>query len=146
MVHALVRQGARKVHVLNRSVSRATRLTEQLASEGTAVRADGLTARAFRSLAPSADLVINATSGRGDRVVTTLDVDALRPDAVWVDLNYWQPDPPARSRCHARGLRFQTGHAMLVHQAALAFEHFTGRSPDAAATLADLAAVQRQPR
>jgi shikimate 5-dehydrogenase len=51
---------------------------------------------------------------------------------VWCDLNYWMADPPMLEACRRRGVAFQGGLDMLVHQGALAFERFTGRAVDPA--------------
>jgi shikimate dehydrogenase len=78
----------------------------------------------------SADLVVNCTSGAAAAHVRSLDASGLRRDAIWCDINYWMEDPPQVAVLAARGVRVQTGMPMLLHQAALAFEHFTGIRPE----------------
>jgi len=75
-------------------------------------------------------LVVNCTSGPGAAVVAALDTSALGEDAIWCDINYWMDAPPQVEILSARGVRVQTGLPMLLHQAALAFEHFTGVRPE----------------
>jgi shikimate dehydrogenase len=78
----------------------------------------------------SADLVINATPiGMGSTDLTDavpFDVSLLRSDAVVSDLIYHPVETLLLSHARSRGLRSQNGLPMLVHQAAVAFEHWTG--------------------
>lgn len=78
-------------------------------------------------LASRAGLVVVAVSAAGRDAVRALDPAPIPRDATWCDLNYWDGDPPHRE---AMGDRFLSGHGMLVHQAALAFERWTGIAPD----------------
>lgn len=75
------------------------------------------------------DLVVVATKGRAE-AVAALDPRRLAAGAAWVDLNYWDPDPPGAGAARAAGCAVVDGWGMLVHQAALAFERWTGRAPD----------------
>ena len=71
--------------------------------------------------------------------VAALDPDVLAKGATWVDINYWMVEPPHQRRCAELGHRFLTGHGMLGHQAAIAFELFTGHPVRPADVLAILA-------
>jgi shikimate dehydrogenase len=75
------------------------------------------------------DLVIVATKGRAE-AVAALDPGRLAPGAAWMDLNYWDPDPPGFAAARAAGCAVVDGWGMLVQQAALAFERWTGVAPD----------------
>ena len=70
--------------------------------------------------------MVNAVSGGGRGAVDALSVDHLPSDALWCDLNYWDPRPPRRAVWEASGRRFDDGWGMLVGQAVLAFTLFTG--------------------
>jgi len=128
----LARRGASSVVFLNRTAARARAAATLLGPVHPEVHfeADRLTPDVFALRAPDVHLVVNATSGSARDRVDQLDVGALPADATWCDLNYWMDDPPNLRACQDRGLRTQEGLDMLVHQAALAFELFTGRGVD----------------
>ncbi len=129
--------GARSVTWLNRDVARARAACDRTTTHwpGVAVDAGPLDAAAFAARAADVDLVIAATSGGAADMLASFDVDLLRPDAVWCDLNYWMSAPPSLARLRARGVAVQSGMPMLVYQAAEAFRLFTGLTVDAAGAL-----------
>ena len=53
-------------------------------------------------------------------------VDALRPDSTVFDLVYVPRETPLLVAARARGLRASNGAEMLIAQAAIAFERWTG--------------------
>ncbi|MDE0195850.1 MAG: shikimate dehydrogenase, partial [bacterium] len=75
------------------------------------------------------DLVVNATplgmSGHGGPP-TPVDPVLLRPDQLLVDLVYEPAETALLAAARERGLRAFNGVRMLVHQAARAFELWTG--------------------
>lgn len=83
----------------------------------------------WADLAPGAGLVVVAVSAPGRDAIRALDPAPVPSDACWCDLNYWDADPPHRATL---GARFVDGRGMLIHQAALAFERWTGIAPDPA--------------
>ena len=123
---AAVQRGA-SVCLFNRNRDRAERAAERL---GPGVGVRPLTKAAFAAEGHSFDLVINATSGAARDAIQALPTEGLSPRATWIDLNYWDARPPHLAGLRGEGHRTQTGHAMLLHQAARAFELFTGTSPD----------------
>lgn len=126
---ALHRRGIRRVHWLNRTTSRVVSAAREmdLPIEILPGELGDLT-----EACADADLVVNATSGPAANAIAALSIEGLPRHAAWVDLNYWMSDPPQVQEASARGLRVQTGERMLLHQAALAFELFTGRRPTSA--------------
>lgn len=134
---ALRGAGCPAVTLLNRTRARA-----EAAAEAVGCAAGDLSPAGFRAAAGGAGLVVNCTAGAAAPAVRALPVAALPDDAVWVDANYWMPDPPAQAACRDRGLRFQTGHAMLLHQGVRAWRRWTGRTPSAGAIRAARAAVE----
>jgi shikimate dehydrogenase len=64
--------------------------------------------------------------GEGD--VLPLDPAGLHPGQLVVDLIYHPAVTPLLTEAAARGARTLNGLGMLVHQAAVAFEHWTGRA------------------
>jgi len=129
IISALVREGVRRFCILNRTESVARELAQQFSSR-TDMDVGLLNAEAFERYGNKADLVIHTTSGDGACVVATLPTDHLSPRATWVDINYWMDHPPKMQEWVQRDGRFVTGHSMLVWQAALAFEIFTGFLPN----------------
>jgi len=54
------------------------------------------------------------------------------PGAVVLDLNYGPRAAAARTRARDRGLRYEDGGALLIHQGAASFEFWTGKRPSVA--------------
>jgi len=72
------------------------------------------------------DLVVNATplGMRGEE--PPIDANRLNPSQFVVDTVYHPIETPLLATARARGVRCTNGLGMLVHQAALAFEMWTG--------------------
>lgn len=85
------------------------------------------------------DLIINATPvGMAAHPGTPFDT-ALLPDGIRVaDIVYRPADTALLQAARARGIRAMSGLGMAMHQAADAFEIFTGERADRTAMLADL--------
>lgn len=113
---------AAQVVLLNRSVEKARSVADALGG--------GLVTGPYDP-APlrDADLIVVAVSGPGRPAIQGLDPQCVPTKAVWMDLNYWDPDPPHQRVLSARGVRCDRGFRMLLHQGALAFEQFCGRVP-----------------
>lgn len=114
----LARQGAEEVRVMGRRPERAAAVVDALAGRFPRVRF-----AAGPVEAAPAGLVVVAASGRCEGV----EALALR-GRTWVDLSYREPDRLSAAR-HA-GCVVHDGLAMLVGQAVLAFERWTGALPD----------------
>jgi shikimate dehydrogenase len=110
------------VRVYNRTGARARALCERFGAF--AQSTDDAAALA------DADLLVNATSigMRGD--ATPFDVATLRDDARVLDLVYRRGGTPLVRAARGRGLPAADGLAMLVEQAALAFERWFALAPD----------------
>ena len=134
---ALLAVGVRELIVLNRSQSRAANMLEKLAaaSPGAMLSHADLSVEAFAQAASRTRLVVNCTAGGARTTIAGFDPGALEAGARWMDINYWDVEPPGAATCPASGVVFQTGHSMLAHQAAHAFEIFTGRKIDGALLL-----------
>ena len=82
----------------------------------------------FLSAVRSADLAVNATTvGMVDSGMT-IPVDELPPKATVFDCVYVPAETPLLAAARGRGLRAANGSEMLIAQAALAFERWTGVS------------------
>ena len=127
VVHALLSAGAASVTVGNRDAAAAEALLERFVSIGQASRAaTGLGDAAFDEALRSADLAVNATTVGMIDPGATIDV-GLIPDAATVfDLVYVPPETPLLRAARDRGLRAANGSEMLIQQAAIAFERWTG--------------------
>jgi shikimate dehydrogenase len=84
----------------------------------------------------SADLAVNATTVGMVDPGATIDVQRLRDDATVFDLVYVPAETPLLREARTRGLRAANGSEMLIAQAAIAFERWTG--------VTDMAGVMRE--
>ncbi len=76
------------------------------------------------------DLIISATSLGHDGKHPGLPLSLFHPDSLCYDLNYGKSADPLREFCREATIRYQDGLGMLVEQAALSFELWTGKKPD----------------
>lgn len=115
---AVVSAGAERVTVINRDPQRAE----------TAVAMAGERARVgdHRDV-DAADIVVNATSvGMAANPGLPVDAASLGPSQVVVDLVYEPLETELLIRAREAGARTVDGLGMLVHQAAISFELWTG--------------------
>ena len=75
--------------------------------------------------APST-FVVNATPVGMQGEPPVIDVNRLNPSQLVVDTIYHPMETPLLAAVRARGVPCANGLGMLVHQAALAFEQWTG--------------------
>jgi shikimate dehydrogenase len=129
VVFACLSAGAAWVTIGSRTVSSAEDLAARFAHVGVgSISAVALDDPAFATALRSADLAVNATSvGMIDSGVT-IDVGELAPGATVFDLVYVPAETPLLAAARARGLRAANGSEMLIQQAAIAFERWTGVS------------------
>jgi len=127
VVFACLSGGARSVTIGNRRLAAAVELARRFAGVGLApARPIALADPAFGEALRSADLAVNATTvGMVDPGVT-IEVDRLPPGATVFDLVYVPVETPLLQAARARGLRAANGSEMLIQQAAIAFERWTG--------------------
>jgi shikimate dehydrogenase len=124
---ACLHAGAASVTVGNRTVDAARALVERFASVGEGARASvGLEDPAFTAALSTADLAVNATTVGMVDPGMTLPVDELPGQATVFDLVYVPPETPLLRAARARGLKAANGSEMLIAQAAIAFERWTG--------------------
>jgi shikimate dehydrogenase len=81
---------------------------------------------AFRTALRSADLAVNATTVGMIDPGMSFDVALLPPGATVFDCVYVPAETPLIAAARARGLTAANGSEMLVAQAAIAFERWTG--------------------
>jgi shikimate dehydrogenase len=126
VVHACLTAGAASVTVGNRSPDAAAALLDRFATVGKGRRTPTALDQAFVAAARSADLAVNATTVGMVDPGMTIPVDELRSTATVFDLVYVPPQTPLLAAARARGLRAANGSEMLIAQAAIAFERWTG--------------------
>jgi shikimate dehydrogenase len=127
VVFACLSAGANHVLVGNRTGQTASVLAERFGSlRPGRVSAATLGDATFRAALGAADLAVNATTVGMVDAGATIDV-ALLPDGATVfDLVYVPAETPLLAAARARGLRAANGSEMLIAQAAIAFERWTG--------------------
>jgi len=123
VVLALADAGAAEVVVVNRSPDRAAAAAAVAGDRGRVGTPDDT---------DGADLVVNATpAGMGGTATATVaplvDADRLGPDQVAADLVYHPLVTPWLSRAAEQGATVVGGLGMLVHQAAVQLERWTGQ-------------------
>lgn len=141
VAHALGSAGAGSVTVVNRDPVRGRLSAELAGGVGRFVPAGDPD---VEQLVSSCDLLVNATPvGMGDRqgAPPSLPVEPsfLRKGLVLAELVYHPLESPLMSVGRERGVRVANGLSMLVHQAAVAFERWTGVDAPVAAMAAAVA-------
>ena len=127
---ALVAEDAAEVSVYNRHPERAAALCA-VAGEWGATHCRPVAREAVNTIAREADLIVNATPVGLDGPVKDLPipVDTLHSGHVVVDLVYGQGTTSLVEAANTRGAVAIDGKAMLVMQAALAYQLWTGVQP-----------------
>ncbi|MEE8338815.1 MAG: shikimate dehydrogenase [Xanthomonadales bacterium] len=127
----LLAQGPASIVIANRTLQRAQQLCESF----TGVAAIPLQALEMQD---PFNLIINATSLGHAGKHPGLPRSIFHPDSLCYDLNYAAAAEPLRNFCQEAKIRYQDGLGMLVEQAALSFELWTGKAPDTKPVLKQL--------
>jgi shikimate dehydrogenase len=121
IAYALGEAAAASVHVVARRAEAATSAAALAGPAGAVGRSEDIAA---------ADLLCNATpvgmAGGASAGDVPVDPSTLHPGQVVVDIVYHPLDTPLLAAARAAGAVPVTGLGMLVHQAAVAFERWTG--------------------
>jgi shikimate dehydrogenase len=126
VVYACLGAGAHRVTVGSRTVDAAKALVRRFAGVGSGAVAVRLGDPAFTEATRTADLAVNATTVGMIDPGMTIDIELLPDEATVFDLVYVPPETPLLAAARARGLRAANGSEMLIAQAAIAFERWTG--------------------
>ncbi len=123
--------GVRQITVVNRSVGRGEELSRLLTHKVHVPSSFLLWEGNFRVPADT-ELVINATSvGLGDpNARLPIDMETILPDMVAADVVFNPAENTVLRAASSRGCRTLDGLGMLVNQAAIAFQIWTGTEPD----------------
>jgi|SaaInl4_135m_RNA_FD_contig_41_1615051_length_1584_multi_4_in_0_out_0_2 shikimate dehydrogenase len=128
VVAALGGAGVSEIVIVNRTEARAESLAARARDRmGVTARSGPLTPEALREALTDASMLVNTTSG-GMHGATPLQVDGslLTPPLVVYDIVYSPPETDLLRAASANGCNTLNGLSMLVHQAAIAFESWTG--------------------
>ena len=116
-----------RVTVAARDPERARALLAPWSTVGRAGRRSmGLAAPEVARALGEVDLVVNATTVGMVDTGLPFAIDGLRDDATVFDCVYVPAETPLVAAARARGLRAANGSEMLIAQAAIAFERWTG--------------------
>jgi len=129
VARAIVSQclNVRRLTIANRTPATAQALLARYGHDRQAARAAiGLDTSDFHAALGRADLVVNATTVGMIDPGLPFPVDRLRADATVFDCVYVPAETPLLAAARARGLRAANGSEMLIAQAAIAFERWTG--------------------
>lgn len=130
IIEAVGRADAAEIIVANRSLDRAAEAAE-LASQASAHGLDD------HDRIGAADVIVNATAvgmaGGPAPGQTPIPVEAIHGGQIVVDIVYQPRRTPLLIAAEQRGAAVADGVGMLVHQAAVAFEHWTGSEAPLAA-------------
>jgi shikimate dehydrogenase len=131
---ALLDRRPGRVTIANRTLERAFVLADRHAGLGAV---DSCTPAELPGKGPF-DLVVNATSLGHDGSAPALPPGLFAENALCYDMNYGAAAKPLAARCSQIGVRYADGLSMLVGQAALSFEIWTGKKPNRGPVLEEL--------
>jgi shikimate dehydrogenase len=125
VVSGLIERGVPRIHVVNRSLDRATAMGRRFGERVAPSRWDHR-----NDVLVGAGLLVNATTlGMAGQPPLEVDLAPLAPAAIVADIVYAPLVTPLLAAAGARGLRTVDGLGMLLHQAAGAFVRFFGLRP-----------------
>jgi len=131
----LLEAGIGSLTIANRTVSKAADLVNELSAASSVIDNQHIEVCATNELSGSFDIIINATSIGLSGDTLPLD-DALNCQYAY-DMMYGRP-LPFLQHFAARGAQISEGYGMLIGQAALSFERWTGHTIDVAKATAAL--------
>ena len=131
VVFGLRERGIKRIHLVNRTLARASALADQFGAGVLPLAWDAL-----GDILPRAGLLVNTTSlGMKGQPPLEIDVGLLPSNAVVTDLVYVPLETPLLAAAGGRGLKTADGLGMLLHQAVRGFELWFGRRPEVTAEL-----------
>ncbi|KAF0569409.1 Shikimate 5-dehydrogenase I alpha [Psychrobacter nivimaris] len=129
VVLPLFEAGIGSLTIANRTVSKAADLVNELSAASSVIDDQNIEVCATNELSGAFDIIINATSIGLSGDTLPLD-DALNCQYAY-DMMYGRP-LPFLQHFAARGAQISEGYGMLIGQAALSFERWTGHTIDVA--------------
>jgi shikimate dehydrogenase len=131
---SLMNARPKRVVIANRTPARAQELADRHADLG---RIDTCALGDLSEQGPF-DLLINATSRGHQGSAPALEAAWFTPGGLCYDLNYGSAAAPLKRTCETADIPYADGLGMLVGQAALSFELWTGKRPDVSPVLREL--------
>ncbi|MGH2811457.1 MAG: shikimate dehydrogenase [Actinomycetota bacterium] len=146
IVAALAGAGAAEIAVAGREARRV----EELRDLSAGARFDAVQLAALSAdRVGSADLIVNATPVGSADEPPVVPAEWIRPGVTVVDLTYLPPSTRLLREAREHGAIAHNGLGMLLHQAAMSFEIWTGVQPPidemSAAALRELSATLKRP-
>jgi len=130
----LLNQKPAQIVIGNRTAERAQNLATRFSDLGPVSSSP---MKQLEGAAPF-DLVINATSLGHIGQVPPMPESLFTENTLCYDLNYGPVANPLREHCNARGIAYRDGLGMLVEQAAVSFNLWTGCEPNTLLVLQNL--------
>lgn len=125
VIFGLIERGIARVHLANRTESRARLLADRFGARVRPLAWDDVPA-----VLPRAGLLVNTTSlGMNGQPPLAVDVNLLPAAATVADLVYVPLETDLLKAATARGLKTADGLGMLLHQAVRGFELWFGKRP-----------------
>jgi shikimate dehydrogenase len=138
VAHALADLGTHRISVFDPDAERVATLVRSLGRARHAADVDVVDAGQLTSVLSAASGVVNATPvGMAAHPGSPVAAELVDPPLWVADIVYRPLVTELLDTARARGCRTLSGAGMAVHQAADAFELFTGRTADRAAMTAD---------
>jgi shikimate dehydrogenase len=133
VVAGLLQAQAASITVINRTLSRANRLAEELRplNNATELRALPEMYASWMAVMTSCDLLVNCTSAGspGLEKESIIPPDLIRSPMLVHDLVYYPAETPLLVEARKRGARTLGGLPMLIYQGAASFELWTSKKP-----------------
>ncbi len=131
VVVALALAGVASITIANRTVEKATSLSEEMERKtDVTMHGMGLTDPRLPDAVRQSVLLVNtATTSMDANHPLLISADWLQECTIVYDIVYTPPVTPLMQAANARGCRTLGGIGMLVHQGAIAFEKWTGVAP-----------------
>ena len=126
--YALLKGGVSFLYIVNRNFQRAREVGELLGKRGN-VLVFPLKESTVETLLKEVDLIVNTTSvGMKPEDPHLFDYSKTPEGITVVDIIYNPPETPLLKAAKERGCKTVNGLGMLVHQGAVAFEIWTGKT------------------
>ena len=124
---SLALAGCESIVIVNRSPERSRQLCEIILRSAPDIEASWLSPEEnYDIVVAESDVILNATPLTTFNGDLRVPVSLLNKGQLVCDLNYSLYQPPLLQEAEARGAQVMDGKGMLLHQAAAAFEIWTG--------------------
>jgi len=124
---SLALAGCQSIVIVNRSPERSRQLADIILKSAPDMKVTWLSPEDnYDMIVAESDVIINATPLTTFNGTLRVPVSLLNKNQLVCDLNYSLYQPPLLQEAEARGAQVMDGKGMLLHQAAAAFEIWTG--------------------